>query len=196
MKSVSLLALLFIGLFYAPLRKINWSSQRKLATSDYRIIDPRKSQSLYGAETYHKIKVDYSFDDSVLDYEVVTYFVPDSSWMKLYTGRQLTASEAAINTCQHTRGLQHEQGHFDLSEVYARKIRRTFQNFRLHKNEDSLTASIRQLLSRMTRAEKQYDAATLHSQDSLAQAAWSNNIDLMLDTLKSCENTKGSVLLK
>ena len=69
-------------------------------------------------------------------------------------------------------------------------------DYRIHKNEDSLASSIRHLLSLMTIAEKQYDGATQHAQDSVAQKSWSRNISLMLDSLKSYENTKGSVILK
>jgi len=177
-------------------KRIPWSQSRKLTNHDYKAVDPHKSKSAYGALTHHKISISYTISAGSIEYEVTEYFVPDSSWMKLYTGPKITPQEKDINHYQATRGLSHEQGHFDLGEIYARRLSAALTHYGRKSNEDQLADTINTLLKEMARVENTYDRETLHSQDSLAQDHWNHKIAQMLDSLSGFRNVRGVVGVK
>ena len=166
-----------------PAVKIVWSEKRKLSISDFTIVDPRTYNSVYGAECHHKITVAYETDKDSITYHVSSVFDPQLSWMKYYQKRPLNAEQATLNQFQETRGLQHEQGHFDLGEMYARKIRRLMSNYQAMGSEERLADSIACYLKEMVTTEQLYDRQTLHAQNVENQQSWNRQILKMLDSL-------------
>lgn len=143
--------LLLVPLWLAALpagqeHRLLWSATRKLKVTDFRRVDPAKSTDKYGARTFHKVRVDYTLGDSSMEYNIVESFDAEASWMKLYSPTGISPAQAAINDFQQGRGLRHEQGHFDLGEVYARRIRLLCRGYARINDEQRLADSIQVLL--------------------------------------------------
>ncbi|GEM54970.1 hypothetical protein B0A58_11350 [Flavobacterium branchiophilum NBRC 15030 = ATCC 35035] len=99
--------------------KILWSSKRKLIWDDFKGAVPDTTVIL--AITGYTIKLNYErLDNIVLNYKIENYFIKSKSW--------------TVTT--DTQTLAHEQLHFDIAELYARKIRKSFDSLRLRKNNN------------------------------------------------------------
>lgn len=108
-------------------------------------------------------------------YKVRAYFEKKESWYK---------SDA--HTDYH---LAHEQLHFDVTELYARKLRKLLskQEFRCG-DEEQFEKYIEQYLSNWETAQQAYDFATHHSIDKEKQKEWHYKIAFelsLLDEFKS-----------
>ena len=82
--------------------------------------------------------------------------------------------------------LIHEQGHFDIAELFARKLRKAFAEYKFNyktvgKDIDNLF-----LLNKQERAKMDalYDKETKHSQDKQQQILWNKRIKTELNKLK------------
>lgn len=101
------------GQSQTPADSIAWSAKRALVWSDYggrpEVTSPAAAMTVYRLSYEDQCALDrYSFS-------VTSLFQPAQSWVKT----------SAITSADSGRGLLiHEQGHFDLSEVGARKLRR------------------------------------------------------------------------
>ncbi len=108
--------------------------------------------------------------DGFLDVESVAEFYPASSWVM--PNRKLESL------------LRHEQGHFDITEIYSRKMKKAIREVRLGCDE----AAGKRILSRLDRgwerAEKQYDVETKDGLDAARQASASQRIARELAELK------------
>ena len=99
---------------------ILWQENKKLKIQDFKAenndtIKVNRKQFL-GATS--AIRIEYSSfqrnKNSVPDFSIKTYFDPNESWMLL----------------KNDYVLQHEQIHFDLTELYARKMRKSVESLR------------------------------------------------------------------
>ncbi len=88
--------------------------------------------------------------------------------------------------------LAHEQVHFDIAEVYARKIRKKIKELRDRGVEDVKTynAAIRKLLQESNDVDAQYDLETLHGMLSKMQASWAKKIEDDLESLQHYKKAK------
>lgn len=101
--------------------KVLWSSKRKLVWGDFTGAIPETTEPFVKAITGYSIKLKYErLDDIVLNYKVENYFIKSKSW--------------TITT--DTQTLAHEQLHFDIAELYARKIRKSFDSLVVKKNNN------------------------------------------------------------
>lgn len=118
--------------------------------------------------------------DGSLRFSVNAYFSHDDSWVD---GRD--ASDYL---------LVHEQRHFDLAELYARKLRKELQATRFQRGK--LNQQIQQAYDRNFRAYKKaqhtYDSESAHSTDLEAQKRWDRWIQ---DELYRHRHWAGSAVL-
>lgn len=99
---------------------ILWQENKKLKIQDFKAENKDtikiNQQQFLGAIS--AIRIEYSSfqrnKNSVPDFSVKTYFDPNESWMLL----------------KNDYVLQHEQIHFDLTELYARKMRKSVESLR------------------------------------------------------------------
>ena len=101
--------------------KIIWSSEQKLSWNDFK----GKNENSFNytkAETSTIIEtVNTYYDNENLPiYEIACYFLPKKSWT-------ITSEQFA---------LKHEQLHFDIGELYTRKIRKAFDSLNINKVKD------------------------------------------------------------
>ena len=94
--------------------------------------------------------------------------------------------------------LKHEQLHFDISELYARKLRQTILTQKLVKKDlgivlKTLVATNDKLL---TDYQSKYDTETNHSQIKSKQLEWEKKVAAELKALESYSNAEIRLLLK
>lgn len=100
--------------------KILWSSKRKLIWDDFRG-SPQNIGSIMLAGTYSNINVEYNYlENEIPNYKIECNFIKSKSW----------------TVTDDIRILAHEQLHFDISELYTRKIRKSFDSLKNSKNKD------------------------------------------------------------
>lgn len=88
--------------------------------------------------------------------------------------------------------LAHERLHFDIAELYARKIRKKIRELQNKGVNDVKTynAAIEQLLIESNEVDLQYDIETLHGALSKKQAAWSKKVSEGLSSLNRYKKAK------
>jgi len=152
-----------------------WEPNRKLTWSDFKgKIDKTSS---YGAICPSRITV-YPVGDSV--YHVRVTFFRYEAWAKI----------------KSPYPLAHEQLHFDITELYARKVRKIIKE--LFKGEysgefaDAVTDRVEELEAR----QKIYDKETAHGGLRDVQAKWWKHIYAELETLNEYASTAEDCLLK
>jgi len=99
-----------------------------------------------------------------LTYNVLSYFNPLGSWVKSEPGSEYL--------------LKHEQLHFDITELHARKLRKKLAEV----DPSSLTKDPKGVLSRLYQAvekerknmQLQFDKESKHSLDKEGEAHWQN----------------------
>ena len=100
------------------------------------------------------------------EFRVIAGFRPRLSWVK---------AVVLNDSVQRRTVLGHEQTHFDLAEVHARRMRRTFGSLaRPCVQSDAELSTLARRLTQEEKAEqRRYDAETNHGLRGDEQAAWS-----------------------
>ncbi|MEP3571107.1 MAG: DUF922 domain-containing protein, partial [Flavobacteriaceae bacterium] len=105
-----------------------------------------------------------------LDFEVNAYFYPNESWYK-------------PKICDDII-LSHEQLHFDISELFARKMRAKLKRTSF---SDNVKAEIRKIyretLKELKDFQELYDWETNFSRNTEKQLEWNKKIAEALDTI-------------
>lgn len=149
--------------------EIRWRSDLRLSWEDFKARPDRFSQM--DALTESGITFSWSCDSRGFDLEAYAIFVPTGSWVKEPT-------EAL---------LQHEQGHFDITEIHARKLRKFFAE---HPNpcrlgKTGIDNAAKSIIQRSYQIQNEYDEATNHGQNKSAQRQWLQEIAGQLEALSA-----------
>ena len=156
MKTVVLL--LFCLLFFNGDDKyIPWEAERKLTWEDF--TGPADMESSSKAYTWSKISMGWDCEDNVFKLNAVAKFDKSRSWKKDVLTPAL---------------LAHEQLHFDITELYARKMRAHFANLpnACKLTTEEVKAQSQKILDAWTARQDQYDQETRHSKEKEEQARW------------------------
>ena len=148
---------------------IDWSVGRKLSWSDFKA-SPDKN-SLNAALTGTNIKFDFSYNSETgFKYHIYCQFDKNSSWGKVKTDYILA----------------HEQGHFDIAEIYARKLCKAFREYQpdIEKANKEVNKLYDNLMKQLTEAQKQYDYETQNSINTAGQKKWLKQINDDLESLR------------
>jgi hypothetical protein len=173
MKS-SLAALLFLSITFFSFTNnpesrdvIVWNEYRPLTWDDFQ--GKRTEDAAGDAGTVVQIKAKpYMVKDQV-KYDVFAVFVKNKSWAD----------------AQSQELLAHEQLHFDIAELYARKIRKEIAALAdASENEVKVyNRAIQHLLNESNEMDIQYDLETLHGAMQKKQAEWVKNVKAELTEL-------------
>lgn len=89
--------------------------------------------------------------------------------------------------------LEHEQGHFDLCEIYARQLRKKLNNANLNASNLSKEANaiFNKVNDQYVERQKVYDRETNHGQEHSVQAKWNGVIVAELAALEEFNRDKG-----
>jgi len=157
-----LIFLIFFG--FAPRdkdRSIPWSP-RQLTWADFQ--GKPHPRSNVGAVTYSGMRYSFEGNSNAYNITVVATFDPERSWVN---------KKAANN---HV--LRHEQLHFDITELYARKMRAALKKISPGTQKPDVAAS--KLYNRYTNESREYqdryDHETDHSRNEAKQAFWDKKI--------------------
>lgn len=147
--------------------EIDWSANRKLSWDDFKGKVPEKSY--FDAESYCSIIYQTGL---VTVFTKATFVVTNTfdctrSWVR--AGKK---NDAILN---------HEQRHFDLCEIYTRKLKAEFDKQKIYINSGNKIDSIFSGLERQyNEAHRRYDEETQHGTSEIAQSGWDSYIDLEL----------------
>ena len=144
---------------------IPWSSNRKLTWEDFKGEAPVKDRA--AATTASGITYQFatlrSPDKMAIDYTVTTFFYPYKSWYQAHLCESLI--------------LSHEQLHFDISELYARKMRARMATATFTSNvKAEVKAIYREILEDLEAFQDLYDKETNFSRNREQQLLWNAKI--------------------
>jgi hypothetical protein len=142
-----------------------WSNDRKLTWADFKG-KPDKLNSA-SALTYSDIKIGASFIDGKVAVTVQNYFDANLSWSKNKTSASL---------------LAHEQVHFDITEIYTRKIRNKLNSIASEETirNGTMNKESTILLKEWRAFQKKYDDETNHGIIADKQKEWEQKVVLLL----------------
>ena len=140
-----------------------WSARRPLVWSDFQGSPP--SEGSEGAKTSYTLYSGWKCRGDVFEFRVIAGFRPQQSWVKA-----IVLSDSS----QRRTILRHEQTHFDLTEVHARRMRSAFRDLvRPCALSDAELSAMAERLSQDEKAEqRRYDAETNHGLLADKQAGW------------------------
>jgi hypothetical protein len=99
----------------------------------------------------------------ILHFKAHALMDPSKSWVKLGYADQYT--------------LQHEQTHFNLTEICARGLQAELNQMKLKSKKSALIqATLTKWQSKLEVLQKSYDLATMGGNDHLAQTIWNEKI--------------------
>ena len=176
MKNLFLLTTCFIILssFSNPsFTHIAWNEYRALTWDDFQATADINSHG--DASTTIRISAKPYYKRGKLQYNVDAWFLPEKSWYKTKSAELLA----------------HEQLHFDLAELYARKIRHLISDYRQKgiKDPKKYHAGIQRLLDESNIVDRQYDNETVHGAIKSKQASWKRTVDIEMSILSRYSRT-------
>lgn len=159
--------------------EIYWSEDRKLTWKDFKAPPPRYTED--AALTVTNLKNHYSSDYVTIDLEIRAIFKPLKSWV-----REEGKTDAI---------LKHEQVHFDIVELFARKLRKkllqaSFSHSTFKKEIDAL---VKKHWEDCNEFQSDYDGETDHSKNAVKQKEWEEKVSRMLDEVKEFSSVKLSL---
>jgi len=153
--------------------KVIWKNSQALVWQNF------KSQSDNGSKlsalSACKITTKNSVRDDTdsIEFIIESYFVSNESWVK--------SSE------KNDYLLKHEQGHFDINEIYARRIREELKKIKF--TLGNLNVVFKNIVAKhfkeLNATQELYDSETSHSKDKKKQEGWNIKISNQLKELNS-----------
>lgn len=144
---------------------IPWHTQRRLSWDDFHCAPQKQGDAV--ASTSTSLGISYKVKNGELTYAITCNFSKKKSWGLLRTNYILA----------------HEQAHFDITELHARKLYEALYHYTF--NPDTFKKDIAAIYERIV-AEKEamqaaYDGETDHSRKRRVQYVWLERIDNMLE---------------
>jgi hypothetical protein len=146
---------------------ISWNEHRRLTWDDFK--GRVNETSMADAATAIHISAKPFYRKKKLYYDVNAFFIPHQSWCR-------SKSE---------RLLAHEQLHFDIAELYARKARKKISELSQMGLRDvkEYNRAVSRILQESNRVDVEYDMNTLHGSHIQRQENWERQIKLELNIL-------------
>lgn len=167
MKKLLSLTLLVILLSFQSENIIPWKESRKLTWDDFKASPDQSSK--YKALTESIINISIAGKGQEATIQVVANFDKNTSWVKERTSDL----------------LKHEQGHFDIVELWARKFKQKLKGKTY--NVKTFQKELNELYGEMNRESKsmqiEYDRSTEHSVNTKEQEKWNKKIAADLKSL-------------
>jgi regulator of sigma D len=151
---------------------IDWSADRKLSWDDFKQRPDPSSPN--AALTSSIIKYDFGYNNvDGLKFHIHCQFDKEKSW-----GRSKTDYI-----------LSHEQGHFDIAEIFARKLNKAFKEYTPASNiKKDINKIYSDLMHQLQAMQAQYDKETNFSINKPQQEEWLKKIKDQLKELEAYAN--------
>lgn len=174
MRVLLLLCLISFQKSYAQ-DTISWKQNIKLEWKDFKGI--KDSISWMRAQSSLEVYYEIVPSKGKLSWKINTNFYRNHSW---------TMSNSANLLC-------HEQLHFDIAELYSRKIAKKFSDFKIGKSEfrSQLDNIFNELMNEYEVVTNMYDKETNFSQNNKMQKYWVAKINIELKKLEKFKQKRG-----
>jgi Bacterial protein of unknown function (DUF922) len=147
---------------------IKWASSQQLTWSDYKANPNPNSDAAASTTTY--LGIEFNIDQNGLTWKIQCNFSKTKSWGRSKTGFI----------------LKHEQGHFDIAEIFARKLNKKMSEYKF--TQTTYKSDLKNIYEGITKEKEQfqdqYDNETDHSRKKEEQLNWQKKVEKMLEELK------------
>lgn len=167
---IKILLLVLLCAATTAYNEIVWNSEAKLGWSDF---GARPAGGHFAALTASGISYSYTAKQYSFEVEVYAVFDKDESWVD----RDVATASLLV----------HEQLHFDITELWARKLRKAILESP-NINNEVLAALYDKHLSGLVRMQHYYDEQSHHSLDKDMQDNWEKGIASELVKLADYDN--------
>jgi len=148
--------------------KICWEENQLLTWKDFRGNIPNVSD--YGAKTYIVLRYEQITPNEI---SITNCMLKNKSWV---------ASEEKSSV-----GIMHEQYHFNIAEIFARKIRQELSTV-VNPSISQIKIIFDSWIEKYNSEQILYDSETFHCLNALEQSKWQMKIDSQLIGLKQFRN--------
>jgi len=147
---------------------LDWSASRKLTWADYKARPNPNSDAAASTTTY--LSISYNISTNDFSYTIESKFSRTRSW--------------GLHKTPYI--LSHEQGHFDIAEVFARKLNKKMSEYKFDRKtyQKELKRIYQDILDEKEEMQNEYDNETNHSIHKEKQAEWLKKIAKMLEEYK------------
>jgi uncharacterized protein DUF922 len=171
MKRILALLVLLAPLFLSAQQEgnfVDWSAKR-LDWDDFKASPVKNSDA--AALTATHLGFSYSLSNNQVSYEIICRFDKTKSW-------GLVKTEWI---------LKHEQGHFDIAEIFARKLKRELAEYQFNKKtfQKDLDAIYQRVIEEKEAFQLNYDTGTDYSRNKRKQLEWLKKIEEILEDTQS-----------
>ena len=164
-------AFIFLLLLLSLLEEdfIKWNESRKLTWDDFKAA-PQKMGSTAAMTTTH-LGFSYNVAQGKITYKIDCQFEKNKSW----------------GLVKNDWILKHEQGHFDIAEIFARKLNKGVGEYQFNKNafQKDLDVIYKSVIDEKEKYQQQYDDETDYSRNKPKQEEWFKKIETELKQNKS-----------
>lgn len=171
---LTILATLPLLAFQSGSGQIEWNEDRKLTWKDFKG-RPNRGNPM-DALTDSGIEYSWYCSGSNFSVEIHARFNPYKSWVKGNKSLEL---------------LKHEQLHFDITELFARKMRRAFDELEnpCGMSKTTIRNTAREVLNAWHQMQRDYDHETAHSRNPDEQSRWATKVARELRRLDRYKST-------
>jgi hypothetical protein len=166
---MKLLLFCILSLFFLnkdPVEQFTYQERSQLSWKDFKGVPPKNIKNFASVNS----GIGYTFSSKtinskvVLNIQVESYFYPQLSWKK--------------NINENNRNLlQHEQLHWDISELYARKLRAAYKRYVPKKNpKKEIDFIFKRFEKERQKTQNSYDLETKHGLIRTLQIRWNDKI--------------------
>ena len=152
-----------------------WSANRKLTFEDFKgkissddryvVINQKKEGEVDAGRSRIAISLNFQCNNGKANHKITTEFEQFNSWI--------------VPEYRNEQSLNHEQGHFDIAEIFARKLKKEIAGMSNQCDHDKVAELYSKIDSEHVEFNRQYDIETSHSCNKLKQKEW----DLKLQSL-------------
>lgn len=142
-----------------------WSPEKKLTWTDYKAKPDPSSDAAASTSTY--LVIDYNIRNNDMSYRIQSLFSKTRSW--------------GLHKTDYI--LSHEQGHFDIAEIFARILHKKMSAYKFDRRsyQKDLDKIYQNVVDDKSEMQNQYDRETRHSINKEKQAEWLLKIQKLLE---------------
>mgnify|MGYP003653006177 CR=1 FL=1 len=148
---------------------VSWEPNFRFTWSDFKGAVPVTSgaAATTASGLTYRFFTFYENDELHVDYKVFAYFYPTKSWYKPALCNDIT--------------LLHEQLHFDITELYARKLRKKLAETKFTENvKEEIRKIYKATIRQLNDFQNKYDSETNYSRNLPVQELWVKEIESAL----------------
>ncbi len=166
-KILSLILFLPAVIFFSNKEEqyIDWSNEKRLEWDDFKAPPVKNTDA--AALTATHLGFSYSFINGKVSYDIVCRFDKTKSW-------GLVKNEWI---------LKHEQGHFDIAEIFARKLNQDVSEYKFNRKsfQKDLDDIYKKVVAEKEAYQNEYDTGSDYSRHRRYQNDWLKKIEKDLD---------------